>query len=124
MKKIVCSFLLSAFIMLAGTANTFAQEVSQTDMEDILITQFHKQITYSIKTAYNLRFPQFEEAKIVTIHKEALPEPSEEMKPGTIYEIKIKVKVLNVPREDNSLVITLSNDHARGDFVVKEAKKE
>ncbi|GLY09440.1 hypothetical protein Bbad01_06560 [Bacillus badius] len=93
------------------------------DMEDVLISQFHPQISQSIRSVYHVRLPQFENAYIVSIEKAALPEPSEEMKPGIEYEITLKVTVLNVPRNANSLLITLSNSQSSGEFVVKQVKK-
>lgn len=46
------------------------------------------------------------------------------MKPGVEYEIILKVKVLNVPRETNSLIITIDNSQSNGEFIVKDVKKE
>lgn len=123
MKKIIYTMPLCLFILLGGMMNTFAEEVSADDMEEVLIAQFHKQLSQSIKQAYNIRFPQFEKAHILSIKKTAFPEPSEEMKPGTEYEIVIKVEVLNVPQKTNSLIITLANSESRGEFTVKEVKK-
>ncbi|KAB7707032.1 DUF3888 domain-containing protein [Bacillus aerolatus] len=124
MRKIIRSLSLSILIIFLGVNPVFGQEVSKADMEEVLTTQFHKQISDSIKKSYNVRFPQFESAQIISIKKEYLPESSEELKPGKFYEIKIRVKVLNDLRQGNSLVITLNNDNSSGEFVVKEVKKE
>ncbi|MFL0365286.1 hypothetical protein ACH0BF_19970 [Pseudobacillus sp. 179-B 2D1 NHS] len=125
MKKIAYSLSLFVVIFLGSSMmNVTAQGVSNEDMEEVLVAQFHAQISQSIKSAYNVRFPQFEHARILSIKKAALPEPSEEMKPGVEYEIILKVKVLNVPRETNSLIITIDNSQSNGEFVVKDVKKE
>lgn len=123
MKKLLYSLPLFMFILLGGIINAAAQETSLEDMEEVLIAQFHTQISESIKSAYHVRFPQFEDAHIVSIKKAALPEPSEEMKPGTEYEIMLRVRVLNVPRKESSLLIMISNSESNGKFVVKEVKK-
>ena len=79
------------------------------NLEEILITQFHKQISDSIKEVYDVKIPQFENVRIISVKKEFLPEPSEEIKPGKVYEIKLRVEVLNVKGE-KSLEIALNND--------------
>ncbi|KZO00339.1 hypothetical protein A4244_05490 [Bacillus badius] len=123
MKKTVYFMMLLFLTLFAGTCTANAEKVSMEDMEDVLISQFHPQISQSIRSVYHVRLPQFENAYIVSIEKAALPEPSEEMKPGIEYEITLKVTVLNVPRNANSLLITLSNSQSSGEFVVKQVKK-
>ncbi|MGG6446629.1 DUF3888 domain-containing protein [Pseudobacillus badius] len=123
MKRIVYFTMLLFFTFFAGTCTANAEKVSMEDMEDVLIAQFHPQISQSIRSVYHVRLPQFENAHIVSIEKAALPEPSEEMKPGIEYEITLKVTVLNVPRNANSLLITLSNSQSSGEFGVKQVKK-
>ncbi|KMY55310.1 hypothetical protein AC623_16345 [Bacillus sp. FJAT-27231] len=123
MKTLFYCLPLFILILLGSVTSTAAQEVSPEDMEEVLVAQFHTQISESIKAAYHVRFPQFEKAHIISIKKAALPEPSEEMKPGTEYEIMLKVNVLNVPRKENALLITISNSESNGKFVVKEMKK-
>lgn len=114
--------MLLFLVVSLGQLNTYAQELSLEEMEEVLITQFHKQISDSIKEVYKVGIPQFEDVRIISIETEVLPEPSEELKSGKVYVIKLRVKVLNV--EGNSLEITLNNDNPSGEFVVKELKRD
>ncbi|WP_125444160.1 hypothetical protein [Bacillus thermotolerans] len=124
MKKLIYCLLLSVCLFAGGASHSSAAEINQQDVEDLLIAQFHKQISSAIKQTYGLRFPQYEKAMITSVRKEALPEPSEEMKPGIVYEVVLKVEVLNIPNKENSLIIVLTNDSNDGKFIVKEARKE
>ena len=121
MKKVIFGMMLLFFLVSFGQINTYGQELSIKEIEEVLITQFHKQILDSMKEVYKVGIPQFEDARIISIEKEVLPEPSEELKPGNIYVIKLRVKVLNVG--DKSIDLTLNNDNPNGEFVVKKIKR-
>jgi hypothetical protein len=121
LKKVIVSMMFLFFLVSFGEPNTFAKELRIKEMEEVLINQFQKQIIDSIKEVYKVEIPQFENASIISIEKEFLTEPSEELKPGNIYVIKLTVNVLNV--EDKSMEITLHNDNPNGEFVVQEIKR-
>ncbi|WP_316572072.1 hypothetical protein [Neobacillus sp. YIM B06451] len=116
---ILMLFSLSFIIHTKAEKN----QISQTDLEEILLLHFHKQIVNSVKQNYEVTFPQFEGPKIVSIKKGTVPEPSEELKPAKIYEIVIIVTVLNTSKKNRTLEITLNNDNPKGDFSVITIKK-
>jgi hypothetical protein len=122
LNKVISVLPLAILIIsLFGGFNSSAQEINKKDIEEVLLTQFHKQISDSVKGVYGVI--QFENPRITSIKTYVLPETSEELKPGKIYEVTLKVHVLNV-REPDTLAIILSNDNSYGEFIVKETKKE
>jgi hypothetical protein len=104
--------------------NASAQQVKQDDLEEILLTQLHKQISEAIKDTYDVAIVQYNTPEIVSIKKEYLPESSEELKPGKTYELTLKVNVVNVKDKQKNLLIVFSNNTSDGEFMVTEIKKE
>ncbi|PLR76921.1 hypothetical protein CU633_13530 [Bacillus sp. V3-13] len=124
MRKLMYVFLIAALINIFAETTAVGEEANHQLMEEVLIKQFHEQISKSIIKAYQIRFPQYENAEIVSIHKDAIPESSEEMKPGMIYEVVVRVEVPLQTGRREKLTITFNNDSDNGQFIVRNVKKE
>ncbi|PLR87060.1 hypothetical protein [Bacillus sp. V33-4] len=123
MRKLIYVFLIAALINIIAVSTADGEGVNSQLMEEVLVKQFHEQISKSIIETYQNRFPQYENATIISINKEALPESSEEMKPGILYEIVLQVEVpLNTGKREK-LTIILNNDSSDGQFNVRTVKK-
>ncbi|RSK50653.1 hypothetical protein [Bacillus canaveralius] len=123
MRKLIYVFLIAALINIIAVSTADGEGANSQLVEEVLVKQFHEQISKSIIETYQNRFPQYENATIISINKEALPESSEEMKPGILYEIVLQVEVpLNTGKREK-LTIILNNDSSDGQFNVRTVKK-
>ncbi|PLR79514.1 hypothetical protein CVD25_15760 [Bacillus canaveralius] len=123
MRKLIYVFLIAALINIIAVSTADGEGANSQLMEEVLVKQFHEQISKSIIETYQNRFPQYENATIISINKEALPESSEEMKPGILYEIVLQVQVLLNTGKREKLTIILNNDSSDGQFNVRTVKK-
>lgn len=123
MRKIQFIVLVTVLLTPLISFHAEAQELDKKDLEEVLLMQFHKQISASIKKEYGFNIVQYEKPQVISIKKEYVPEASEEMKPVSVYEVTLKVEVLNVSPDQNELTIILSNSNLDGEFAVKRIKK-
>lgn len=123
MKALALNLPIFIFAMLFSSINVLSEEVNKEDLEKLLVTQLHTQISEVIKEFYKVEIAQYENPRITAINTDVIPEPSEEMKPGFTYEVILKVDVLSGSEKKETLILTLNNDHSSGKLLVKKVRK-
>ncbi|WP_026695475.1 hypothetical protein [Peribacillus kribbensis] len=132
-KLLSCNFL--AILLLCTSSTALAHHgqksdiiaaasagLSTNDLEEVLIKQLHSQISEVIMKVYNVEIPQYKNARILLVKKEALQETSEQLKPAIIHIVKVRVDVIE--REKTaSLDITFTDNNSEGRLAVKNMKK-
>ncbi|MDZ5470759.1 hypothetical protein SM124_03235 (plasmid) [Bacillus sp. 31A1R] len=124
MRTFTIGMLLLFSLNLCTVEAISNKQVNSEDLKEVLLTQFHHEISESIKTSYKVQIPQYEKENIISIKKNVVPEPSEEMKPGTTYEIEISVEVLTNTEERELFTLLLSNDNIQGEFKVIDTDRK
>jgi len=124
MRTFTIGMLLLFSLNLCTVEAMSNKQVNYQDLEEVLLTQFHNEISESIKKSYKVQIPQYEKENIISIKRNVVPEPSEEMKPGTTYEIEISVEVLTSAEERELFVVLLSNDNTQGEFKVIDTERK